>query len=78
MIVTYLFLFVLLPSKEYGFGAPGWLGWLGVQLLISAQVMISQFLCLSRKLDSVLTEPHEPSLSLLLPIMHALSVKINK
>ena len=29
--------------KEDIHGAPGWLSWLSVQLLISAQVMISQF-----------------------------------
>ena len=36
-------------------GAPGWLSWLSIQLLILAQVMILQFMRSSPELGSVLT-----------------------
>ena len=36
-------------------GAPGWLSWLSIQLLVLAQVMISQFMGLSPASGSVLT-----------------------
>ena len=45
---------------------PAWLSWLSIQLLISAQVVISWFMRLSPTLGSVLTEPAgilPPSLS---------------
>ena len=42
-------------SNETSKGAPGWLSWLSVQLLISAQVMISRFVSSSPTLGSVLT-----------------------
>ena len=35
-------------------GAPGWLSWLSIQLLVLAQVMISQFMGLSPASGSVL------------------------
>ena len=71
-------------QKANIFGAPGWLSWLSVQLLVSAQVMISWFhefephtgLCTAS------TEPAWDSLSLpfSLRLPHSLfvSLKINK
>ena len=41
--------------KETKEGNPGWLSWLSIRLLISSEVMISQFVGLSPMLDSVLT-----------------------
>ena len=49
---VFLFKFQLVNSV---IGAPGWLSWLSVQLLISAQVMISWFLRSSPMLSFVLT-----------------------
>ena len=45
---------VLLTNYTY-LGAPQWLSWLSVQLLISTQVVISQFLSLSSTSGSALT-----------------------
>ena len=63
--------------------APDWLSWLGVWLLISAQVMISQFVGLSPVSGSVLTAQSLPgilslSLSLSAPLPLFLSKKISK
>ena len=43
--------------KEFRQAAPGWLSWLSIQLLTSAQVMISWFMGLSPVSGSVLTMP---------------------
>ena len=71
--------------------APGWLSQLGIELLISAQVMISRFVGLSpvsgsllmvQSLLGTLSLPLSFSLSLSLPLppplLHSLSLKINK
>ena len=42
-------------SKWNIVGAPGWLSWLSVQLLVLAQVLISQLVRLSPALGSALT-----------------------
>ena len=69
-------------SKKLG-GAPGWLIWLRDRLLVSTQVMISQFVCSSptsglaltaQSLLGILSLP----LSLSAPFLLSLSVKINK
>ena len=66
-------------------GVPGWLSWLSVQLLISAQVTVSWFVGLSPALGSALTTRNLlgfsfSSLSLCPFPAHALSLplKINK
>ena len=68
-------------------GVPGWLSWLSIWLLISAQVMISWFVSSSPKTGSALTVQSllgilSPSLSapllLVLSLMHSPSLKINK
>ena len=40
------------------FRVPGWPSWVSIQLLISAQIMISQFVSSSPTLGSVLTVPN--------------------
>ena len=52
-------------------GASGWLSWLSTQLLILAQVMISQFVSQAPAWNSLF-------LSLPLPHLCSLSLKINK
>ena len=42
-LAKYLILLFLLLIEYGHYGAPGWLSWLSVQLLVSAQVMISCF-----------------------------------
>ena len=61
------------------FGAPGWLSWLGVQLLVLAQVMISQFVSSSPASGSVLMAQSllgilSLPLSFLLPYSCSLSI----
>ena len=41
--------------KRGNLGAPEWLRWFSIQLLISAQVMVSQFMSLSPVSGSMLT-----------------------
>ena len=68
-------------SKEHVFGAPGWLSQLGVQLLVSAQVVISWFrefephigLCAGRSEPA--WDSLSPSLSAPPPLMRSLSHK---
>ena len=50
-----IYYYLYLALKLRHLGAPGWLGWFGVRLLISAQVMISWFMSLSPALSSVLS-----------------------
>ena len=62
-------------------GAPGWLGRLGVRLLISAQVLISRFVGLSPTSGSTLTVQGllgilSPPLSLPLPWFCALNQSV--
>ena len=65
---------VLLTPLRYSVTrVPGWLSWLSVRLLISPQVMISQFVGLSLALGSALTAQ-----SLLGILSPCLSLKINK
>ena len=63
-------------------GAPGWLSWLSIQLLVLAQVMISQFMGLSPASGSVLTYraslEFSLSLSLSAPPPLALSLSPSK
>ena len=67
-------------------GAPGWLSWLSVRLLISAQVMISRSVSSSPASDSVLTaqslEPAldsvSPSLSTPPPLALCLSLSLSQ
>ena len=60
-------------TKNKTLEVPGWLSWLSVQLLISAQVAVSHFMSLSPASDSGLTVQSllgiflSPSLSLPLP-----------
>ena len=42
-------------KKHSHLGAPGWLSWLSVQLLVLAQVVISRFVSSSPTLGSMLT-----------------------
>ena len=49
------FLMQKLKPEKLGPGMPGWLSRLSIQLLVSAQVMLSQFVRLSPKSGSVLT-----------------------
>ena len=62
-------------------GAPGWLGRLGVRLLISAQVLISRFVGLSPTSGSTLTVQGllgilSPPLSLPLPCLCSLNQSV--
>ena len=72
-----------LSLKTLLLGVPEWLSWLNVQLLVSAQVMISQFVGSSPTSSSALTVWSPlwvlcSPLSLLLPLSHCLSLsKIN-
>ena len=66
---------LLKSSETLDLGAAGWLSWLSVQLLVSAQVMSSRFVSSSPTSDSVLTALNLlgilfpcPSLSLSLPL----------
>ena len=52
----------IVESKAGGSGAPGWLRWLSVRLLISAELMISRFVSSSLHL-TVSAEPSWDSLS---------------
>ena len=45
----------LLSLKDYCPGAPGWLSWLSVQILVSARIMISWLMSLSPASGSALT-----------------------
>ena len=75
-------LFCLASLEIICLGAPEWLSQLNVQLLILAQVMISQFMSLSPTLGSVLTEPGwdflPPFLSAPSLLTCSLSLKIKK
>ena len=67
----------LLPgvnSKGKARGAPGWLGWLSIRLLISAQVMISRFVGSSPASGSALTAGAWS----LLPILSLPSLSLSK
>ena len=59
-------------------GAPGWLSWTSVRLLMSAQVMISQFVGLSPASGCALTAWDSLSLPLSLPLPLPPQKKINK
>ena len=71
-------------TAEGSYETPGWLSRLSTQLLILAQVMISQLVSSSRASGSVLTaqslEPAldsvSPSVSLLLPCLHSVSLSL--
>ena len=68
--------------KNIGFRVPGWLTWLRVWLLVSAQVMISWFVSLSPTSRSELTErslirTFSPSVSDSSRLALSLSQKIN-
>ena len=71
-------------KKNIQQGAPGWLCWLSIRLLVSAQVVISSFMSSSPASGSDGVEPAwdslSPSLSLPAPPLLALSVslKINQ
>ena len=54
-LIHFEFIFVYGVGKWSSFRVPGWLSQLSVQLLVSAQVMISWFMSSSLALGSVLT-----------------------
>ena len=62
--------------KEYkNTGAPGWLSWLNIHLLISAQLMISHFSHIPSTESA--WDSLSPSLSVPTPLCLSLSLKIN-
>ena len=93
VLIINLYHFLLVPfvlitfknffkNKKIFIGMPGWLSWLSVWLLVSAQVMISQFVSLSPTLGSTLIMQSllgvlSLSLSLSLPPL-ALSLSLSK
>ena len=66
-------------DHDKGGGAPGWLSWLSIRLLVSAQVMISWFMRSSPTSGSALTAWNLPgilSLPHFLTPLHALSLSL--
>ena len=77
-LIHFEFNFVYGVKRWSALGVPGWLSQLSIQLLIEAQVMISQFVESSPVLGSALAEWSllgilSPSLSALPPLMPFLS-----
>ena len=76
-----LLLATIINELRISYGAPGWFSWLSVQLLVSAQVMISWFMSSSpHQVHAGGAESAWDSLSLLLSVspLLMLSLKINK
>ena len=83
-LVSSVGLLTIFSQESPGTGAPEWLSWLSIWLLVAAQVMVSQFVGLSPTLGSVLAVWSllgilSPSLSAPPSLTHAPSLsKMNK